>query len=92
MRLKLDIDDGLRFSTLSNPTLGSYRTLMVKVNGKAFSVWMTMDEHRALYLRDDRHYMEEVDAALVAAMEKMLTKLFNDACAAVPVGTELLKP
>jgi len=90
MRLKLDLEDCVRFSTLSHPTQGSYRCLQVKVNGKVFSVWQTMDEYRALYLRDDMDYMAVMDAALVAAMEKMLSKILADACAAVPEGTDLL--
>ncbi len=87
MRLKLDPDDIHTFSTIQHPMLGTHRTLVVKINGKAFNVWRSID---GLEFYSGEGYMQEVDRMLVASMERMLTKVFVDACAAVPEGTELL--
>lgn len=94
MRIKLDLDDRLAFSTVTVPTLGlQQRTLIVKVGGKAFSVWHSLEPSQIWPwngLSEPNRYMQEIDVALVAAMEQMLSKLLTDACAAVPEGTSLL--
>jgi hypothetical protein len=90
MRLRLEFEDVVAFSTISGGPLGDYRALMVKINGKPFSVWRTLDVANWYLLRDDKHYVEEIDKALVAAMERMLEKVFMDACAAIPEGTDLM--
>jgi hypothetical protein len=98
MRIRLEYEDGPVFSTMSHPlpgTIEEFRAMTVRINGKPFSVWRTVDPfetNRAM--RGAKHgeeYMRHVDEALIAAMEKMLTKIFEDACAAVEPGTELLK-
>jgi len=96
MRIRLEYDDGPVFSTVSHPipgTMENFRAMTVRINGKPFSVWRTvdpieMDFHRTIGNKD---YMEEVDRALIAAMEKMFEKILLDACAAIEPGTELLK-
>jgi len=93
MRIKLEYEDGPVFSTvLKMPgTLGGpvkYRAMMVKINGRPFTAWRDISEYEMYYHSEG--YMREVDNALAAAMEKMLTKVFLDACAAVPEGTDLL--
>jgi hypothetical protein len=88
MRLKLELEDRLTFSTVNHPTMGRYRTLMVKVGERTFNAWRTCDPVE-IYFSDER-YMQEVDRQLVLAMEQMLGKIFREACAAVPVGVELL--
>lgn len=93
MRIKLDMDDMLSFSTLTHPQLGQHRALVIKVQGKTFSVWHSIDRlYLTPYSLNDKDYIREIDTMLVKSMEQMLTKIFTDACAAVPVGTELLKP
>jgi hypothetical protein len=96
MRIKLEYDDGPVFSTLTNPLLKGqekFRTMMVRINGKPFSVWRTVDplELEFRSIRGTQDYMKAVDEALVAAMEKMFTRIFEDAVAAIEPGTELLK-
>lgn len=88
MRIRLDYDDGLAFSTVTWQGV-KYRALVVKIAGKAFNVWRTV-EGRELYL-DREDYMRMIDQSLVTAMESMFTNIFTDAIAAVPEGAELLK-
>jgi hypothetical protein len=89
MRIKLDYEDNPIFSTLAmSGTSDKYRQLMVNINGKLFCVWRTIDKQREYLLCED--YMKNIDAALIERMEKMLTKVFEDACAAVEVGKDLL--
>jgi hypothetical protein len=87
MRIRLDFDDGPVFSTV-RWLGGRHRALVVKINGKPFSVWRTLEDYEQ-YRGED--YMRAVDDALIAAMEQMFTNIFMDACAAIPDGTELLK-
>jgi hypothetical protein len=88
MRIRLEYDDDPVFATVGHRT-EQYRTLMVKINGKPFSAWVTLDIVYA-YRRDDPNYIREIDKSLVAAMERMLGKIFTEACAAVPEGTDLM--
>lgn len=90
MRIKLEYEDGPVFSTVQYPS-GRYRAMMIKIDGKPFTTWRTI-EAREFYLSgSDQQYLEEIDKTLVASMERMLTKVFLDAVAAVPEGTELTK-
>lgn len=89
MRLKLEHDDNLTFGTFQH-SAGQYRTMMVTIGEKKFNVWRTVEPHESAYHYGDESYMREIDRALVAAMEQMLTKLFTDACAAVKEGAQLL--
>jgi hypothetical protein len=89
MRIRLEYDDGPVFSTVKMPIAGDYRALLVRINGKPFSVWRTLDV-AARFIGDEKRYMEEVDRLLVAAMERMFEKVFMDACAAIPEGTDLM--
>lgn len=89
LRLELEYDDRPVFSTFRTPMAGDYRALLVRINGKPFTAWRTLDIAYN-YLRDDERYVEEIDKALVAALERMLEKVFLDACAAIPEGTDLM--
>lgn len=94
MKIRLEYDDGPVFSTLSHPRLGAqekFRCMMVRIDGKPFTVWRTVHPMELDYRRNVLAYMDEIDKALVAAMEKMFEKIFLDACAAIEPGTELLK-
>jgi len=86
MRISLEYEDEPAFATVRHSKVGDYRVLLVKVNGKPFSTWANV----APIFLGDRHYMEQIDRSLVAAMERMLKKVFTDACAAIPEGTDLL--
>jgi hypothetical protein len=88
MRLRLEYDDDPVFATVGRNT-EIYRTLMVKINGKPFSVWVTLDIVYELR-RDDPNYIREIDRSLVAAMERMFERIFTEACAAIPEGTNLM--
>lgn len=92
MRIKLDYEDRLAFSTIGSPGLGQqqHRTLAIRTGGKNFAVWRTVEPIELAYHAGDESYMREIDRMLVASMERMLTKLFTDAVAAVPEGAELL--
>ena len=93
MRIKLEYDDGPVFSTLTHPIPGTtdkLRCMIVKINGKPFSVWRTVDPVEIDHYRG-RDSAYEIDQALVAAMEKMFEKIFLDACAAIEPGTEWLR-
>lgn len=87
MKIKLEYGDGPVFTTIHHP-YGASRTMLVKVGGKAFNVWRTVDPMEGEFSPD---YTNEVDRVLAAAMERMLTNLFLDACAAVQEGVDLLK-
>lgn len=95
MRIKLDLEDRLAFATLSSPELAGhglaaqYRCLVIKVGGKDFTVTRVLNGMDYYHMHDGQ-YIQEIDRALVAAMEQMLSKLLTDACAAVPVGVDLL--
>jgi hypothetical protein len=96
MRIRLEYEDGPVFGTVrSGPMFGTvsepteYRALVVKIGGKPFTVWRRLDI-AARFLSDDKRYIEQIDRALVAAMERMFEKVFLDACAAVPEGTDLM--
>ena len=96
VRIRLEYDDRPVFSTLTRPDLGArgvpttYRTMMVRVGGRTFNVWRTVDQYE-MYIDSVREdYINEIDRALVAAMEQMLTQVFVNACAAVPDGAQLL--
>jgi hypothetical protein len=88
VRIRLEYEDGPVFATLGGP-LGSYRTLLVKINGKPFTAWCVLDSTGYMSI-DHERYAKEIDKALVASMERMLGKVFLDACAAVPEGTDLM--
>lgn len=96
MRIKLEYEDRLVFSTVIIPAPGlqlQQRTLVVKVGDKAFSVWCSIEPLEVWQWRgygEPNRYLQEIDAALIAAMEQMLTKILADACAAVPEGANLL--
>ena len=87
MKIILERDD-VTFSTLSGP-FARYRVLMVKVNGKPFVTTRTVENFRET--RED-NFAKYVDHALIESMERMLTKVFNDACAAIPEGVDLMPP
>jgi hypothetical protein len=89
MRIRLEYDDRPLFTTLTGP-LGQHRVLLIRVNGKRFTVWRMLRGDEFLFARDDKLYLEEVDKALIASMEKLFEKMFLDACAAIPEGTDLL--
>lgn len=88
MRLRLEYEDYPAFATMMFQGQ-RYRAMTVKVHGKPFSVWVRLD---LVFqgMEDDPAYMKEIDDNLVAAMERMLTNLFYEVCAAVPEGTDLL--
>jgi hypothetical protein len=86
VRLRLEYDDHPVFSTFRG-TLGEFRALAVRIKGKPFVMWRSID--RALHFPDEE-YMRAIDNDLVASMERVLTKVFLDACAAVPEGVDLL--
>ena len=85
MKILLEPEDA-HFSTLSGPFV-RYRALLVKVNGKPFVTTRTVENFRESY---DDTFSKSVDLALIESMERMLTKVFNDACAAVPEGVDLM--
>ena len=85
MKILLEHED-THFSTLSGP-FARYRVLMVRVNGKPFVTIRTVENFREFY---DEDFSKSVDKLLVDSMEKMLSKVFNDACAAVPEGVDLM--
>ena len=89
MRFRLEWEDDPVFATARNPLMGDYRALTVKINGKPFSVWVALDVMNR-YRVDDPDYMRMVDEQLIATMERMFAKVFIDACAAIPEGTDLL--
>lgn len=97
MRIKLEYDDGPVFGLTTHPLPGveeTLRYLMVRIDGKPFSVWRTMDPYEQLCFctpEQQKDYLQAVDNALVAAMEKMFEKILTEACAAIAPGTELLK-
>jgi hypothetical protein len=88
MRFKLEYEDDPVFATVRHQG-ERYRSLLVKINGKPFSTWVHLDFVYDLRC-DDPNYMRAVDENLVAAMERMFERVFNDACAAVPEGTDLM--
>jgi hypothetical protein len=90
MRIRLEYEDGPVFGTFRGPLEDSYRAVLVKINGKPFTVWRTLNLTYG-YLMGDKRYIEEVDKALIASMERMLEKILFDACAAIPEGTNLLE-
>ena len=85
MKIILERDDAT-FSTLSGP-FARYRVFMVKVNGKPFVTSRTVENFSETY---DKNFSMSVDEALIDAMERMLTKVFNDACSAIPEGVDLM--
>jgi hypothetical protein len=88
MRLKLEYEDDPVFATVKYRK-SDYRALTLKINGKPFSVWVTLDLVYQ-FRRDDPDYMREIDRSLVAAMERMLEKIFLDAVGAIPDGSDLM--
>lgn len=88
MRIKLEWEDGPVFASVKAPGLGQgdYRALTVKIHGKPFSVWVNY----ITFFADDPSYMRSVDEQLVASMERMFARIFTDACAAIPEGTDLM--
>lgn len=90
MRIRLEWEDDPVFATMSHPQFGEYRALTVKINGKPFSVWVVLDVVYR-YRLNDSGYMKMIDDNLIATMERMFTKIFVDACAAIPDGTDLVK-
>jgi hypothetical protein len=89
VRIKLEYEDGPVFGTFLAEPAGLYRSMIVKINGKPFVVWAKL-ETETYYMQDKSRYVEEIDKALIASMERMLTKAFNDACAAVPEGVDMM--
>jgi hypothetical protein len=85
MKIKLELDD-FRFGTTRNEVTGEVRWLLVTIEGKPFLVWRRMDGYRWPDPKRDESY----DRLLVEKMEFMLRKVFVDACAAIPPGTQLL--
>lgn len=65
MRLKLEYEDDPVFATVKYRK-SDYRALTLKINGKPFSVWVTLDLVYQ-FRRDDPDYMREIDRSLVAA-------------------------
>jgi len=88
MRLRLEWEDDLAFATVQSSG-GDYRALTLKINGKPFSVWVTLDVVYQ-FRRDDPNYIREIDKSLIAAMERMFEKVFFDAVGAIPAGTDLM--
>jgi hypothetical protein len=82
MRIKLEMGDYQYVTTIS--PLGEHRFLIIHVNGKPFGVHRTIDQFSSQSTR------EFTDRWLVEQMEKMLRKVFVDACAAIEPGTEIL--
>lgn len=82
MRIKLDFEDYHYVTTFS--PLGEHRFLIVSVDGKPFGV------HRQIEAFSSERSKEYIDRYLVEQMEVMLRKIFTDACAAIPEGTEIL--
>lgn len=85
MRILLERDDAT-FTTFAGPN-GRCRALLVRVNGKPFFVTRSYETFREQY---DPEYSKHMDEILVGCMERVMTKVFNDACGAIPEGVELL--
>lgn len=88
MRIRLDYEDNPVFTTITAPLIGKYRTLIVKINGKPFSAWRTINEYE--FFHNDERYIKQVDEMLIGVMERMFEKIFVDACGAIPEGKNLL--
>jgi hypothetical protein len=85
MKIKLEFDD-CRFATTRENIGGETRWLMVTIEGKPFAVCRTMDGSRW----PDKQRDEYFDRLLIENMERILRKVFVDACKAIPEGTNLL--
>ena len=86
MKIKLELDD-FRFCTTRDITIGEIRWLVVRIDGKPFAVSRVMNPKVFRSKEEDEFF----DRSLIELMEMMLRKVFVDACAAVPVGKNLLE-
>lgn len=69
---------------------GNIRWLVVNIGGKQFHVRREFTDDSVLYGSQYREkFMEYVDELLVKQMEHMLTKIFENACGAVPEGVDI---
>jgi hypothetical protein len=85
MKIKLELED-FRFATTRSGACGDVRVLLVDVEGKPFSVWITMSPQPFQSLERNEYF----DKLLIEKMEMMLWKVFVDALKAIPEGTNLL--
>jgi hypothetical protein len=83
MKIQLELED-FRFVTTRDSFTGENRWLLVKISQREFFV------KRNTSLGQSKQEEEWVDRFLVEKMEFMLRKVFVDACAATPLGTQLL--
>jgi hypothetical protein len=88
MKLRIEWEDDPVFATVKYNG-SDYRALTLKIKGKPFSTWVTLDVVYQ-YRRDDPNYMREIDRSLIGAMERMFEKIFMDAIGAIPDGTDLM--
>ena len=86
MKIQLELDD-FRFTTMRSE-LGETRVLLVTIEGKPFAVYKQKNDE---YRWPDPKRDEAFDRLLIQIMERMLRKVFVDACAAIPDGTNLLE-
>jgi hypothetical protein len=86
MKIKLELED-FRFATTRENAYGEARWLIVHIEGKPFCVWRQLTPQGGFRNPKEDEY---IDRLLIEKMELMLRKVFVDACAAIPPGTELL--
>lgn len=84
MRVHIELEtqreaDSLYFVTCHS-SLGSYRMLSVRLNGRPFSVWYKLNA----WNMEDSNYMKYVDEHLAVQFEQMLEKLLAVTIAKVP--------
>jgi len=85
MKIQLELED-FRFATTKGATIGDVRWLLVDVEGKPFTVYITMSPRPFRSPEQSEYY----DRLLIEKMELMLRMVFVDACAAIPPGTAIL--
>jgi hypothetical protein len=86
MKIKLELED-FEFAT-TDWEFGTLRWLIVKVGGKKFNVRRSLG--RADLWEDVERRNEEIDRYLINQMGHILGQILEDACAAIPDGTEIL--
>ena len=86
MQVNLQVDRREEFSFRTfRGTLGPYRSLEIRIDGRPFTVWYMLDGFRM----DDERYLQNVDDRLAHEFETMIGRLLTVAAKMVPEGINL---